>query len=58
MSQTDETRREEEGEHPELDRAYDREEGGQVPDDQDDAYSGPDPQDDPPGQGDDEDQGV
>lgn len=57
MSETEKTRREEEGEHPELDRAYDTEEGGQVPEDRD-AYEGPDPQDDAPGQGDDEDQGV
>lgn len=57
MSETEQTRREGAGEHPELDRAYDREEGGQVPEDQD-TYEGPDPADEPPGQGDDEDQGV
>ena len=57
MSGTEETRREEEGENPELDRAYDSEEGGQVPREQD-AYEGPDPDDDPAGQANDEDQGV
>jgi hypothetical protein len=57
MSGTEERRREEEGEHPELDRAYNSDEGGQVPGEQA-AYEGPDPEDDPDGQGDDEDQGV
>jgi hypothetical protein len=58
MSNTEESRKREEGEHPEIDRAYERQDGGQLPSDQDDAgYSGPDPQDDEPGDGADEDQG-
>ncbi|MBA2741964.1 MAG: hypothetical protein H0U46_08130 [Actinobacteria bacterium] len=56
MSQTDEQREEQEGEHPEKDRAYDRDEGGQVPDEQ--PYEGPDPTQDEAGDGNDEDQGV
>jgi hypothetical protein len=58
--ETEDAGRGEEGEHPELDRAYDREEGGQVPEqqDRDDGYSGPDPGQDRTGDGDDEDQGI
>jgi hypothetical protein len=60
MSETEESRRREEGEHPELDRAYDENEGGQVPENQDvpAAYEGPDPEADRSGDGADEDQGV
>jgi hypothetical protein len=43
--------------HPEVDRAYDRAEGGDVPDEQTD-YQGPDPEADPKGDREDEDQGT
>jgi hypothetical protein len=57
-SDTDRSRREGEGEHPEIDRAYEREEGGQVPSqDEADSYEGPDPEAEAPGDGADEDQG-
>ena len=61
MSDTERSRHEEEGQHPEVDRSYDRERGGQVPDEQgdrDEGYEGPDPDDDRAGRGDDEDQGI
>ena len=61
MSETERSRRADEGEHPEVDRSYDRERGGQLPDEQgerDEAYDGPDPEDEPGGLADDEDQGV
>jgi hypothetical protein len=69
MSQTERSRRDEEGDHPELDRAYDEAEGGQVPQGQDpqgpetrrqqppEEYDGPDPEADPSGDASDEDQG-
>jgi hypothetical protein len=58
MSDTEESRQDEEGEHPELDRAYDGDAGGQVPDGQrEKGYQGPDPEQDGSGD-DDEDQGV
>jgi hypothetical protein len=51
---------EQETDHPEVDRAYDRERGGQVPEGQEEneSYEGPDPEDDERGNRDDEDQGV
>ncbi len=54
------SRQERDGEHPEVDRAYDQGEGGQVPEDQEESegYHGPDPESDEAGQGDDEDQAV
>lgn len=59
MSETEQSRREEEGEHPEVDRAYEREDGGQVPDGQAESeYPGPDPTDDRSGDAADEDQGI
>jgi hypothetical protein len=60
VSETEESRRNEEGEHPELDRGYERDEGGQIPEKQgrDDEYHGPDPGKDEAGDADDEDQGV
>jgi hypothetical protein len=57
VSEVERTRQEEEGEHPEVDRAYDVDDGGQVPE-KADTYDGPDPEDDPPGEADDEDQGI
>jgi hypothetical protein len=56
MTETEEPRDDETGEHPDLDRAYDTEEGGQIPKGQ--PYDGPDPADNPPGQEDDEDQAI
>jgi hypothetical protein len=60
VSETEQTRREVEGEHPEVDRAYEEGEGGQVPEKQDppEAYEGPDPEADRSGDADDEDQGT
>jgi hypothetical protein len=59
MSETEQSRQDEEGEHPEVDRAYDRARGGQVPEGQGEGgYSGPDPEDDAAGEADDEDQAV
>jgi hypothetical protein len=60
VSDTEQSRQEREGDHPELDRAYDRDRGGQVPEHQEESgeYRGPDLEDDEPGQGDVEDQGV
>jgi hypothetical protein len=60
MSQTERSRQDEEGQHPEVDRSYERDEGGQVPDEQgrEARYEGPDPEEDPAGHGDDEDQAV
>lgn len=60
MSETERSRQREEGEHPEVDRSYDRERGGQVADEQGEPedYEGPDPEDEPAGLGDDEDQGI
>jgi hypothetical protein len=59
VSQTERSRQDEEGQHPEVDRSYDRERGGQIPDEQGQQdYEGPDPQAEPAGQGDDEDQGI
>jgi hypothetical protein len=54
MSETDPT-----GEHPEVDRAYERDEGGEVPEGQaeESDYAGPDPTDDE-GSHEDEDQGI
>jgi hypothetical protein len=59
LSETEQSREEERG-HPEVDRSYDRELGGQVPDDQGDRedYDGPDPENDGAGRGDDEDQAI
>jgi hypothetical protein len=58
VSETEESPQEQEGEHPEVDRAYDRDEGGQVPENQANGeYRGPDPEQDEDGQGD-EDQSV
>jgi hypothetical protein len=58
VSGTEHTRQREEGEHPEVDRAYERDQGGQVPEGQAEEveYDGPDPTDD--GSYEDEDQGV
>lgn len=59
MSETEDTRREEEGEHPEVDRAYDAGEGGQVPEGQPGLeYEGPNPEGDRKGDAADEDQAV
>ena len=59
MSEREHAQRDEEVEHPEVDRAYERDQGGQVPEDQSPMeYTGPDPADDRPGDGDDEDQGT
>lgn len=59
MSNGEESRQDEKGEHPELDRAYDRDRGGQIPEGQEGGeYDGPDPETDEPGQGEDEDQAV
>lgn len=59
MSETEHAERDEEVEHPEVDRAYERDEGGQVPEEQSSPeYGGPDPTEDRSGDGDDEDQGV
>jgi hypothetical protein len=60
LSNTHESRKEQEGEHPEVDRAYDPEHGGQIPEGQeeDEEYTGPDPEDDDAGGDSDEDQGV
>ena len=59
MSETDHAQRDDEVEHPELDRAYERDEGGQVPEEQSSTeYTGPDPTEDRPGDGGDEDQGT
>ena len=60
MSETERSRQEEEGEHPEVDRSYDRDRGGQVPEKQgrEERYEGPDPEDDPAGHGEDENQAV
>jgi hypothetical protein len=59
MSNVEETRREEEGDHPEVDRAFDEHRGGQVPEEQDDdRYRGPDPEEEAAGSGSDEDQGT
>lgn len=59
MSEAEHAQRDEEVEHPEVDRAYERDEGGQVPEDQSRrGYSGPDPTEDRSGDGADEDQGT
>jgi hypothetical protein len=59
VSETEETRRRDEGDHPEVDRSYERDQGGQLPDDQEDAgYDGPDPSSDEAGDGEAEDQGI
>ena len=60
MSETDHAPRDEEVEHPEVDRAYERDEGGQVPDEEESPreYGGPDPTEDRAGDGDDEDQAI
>lgn len=59
MSNVEETRRQEEGEHPEVDRAFDERRGGQVPGEQDrEGYTGPDPEEENGGNGSDEDQGI
>jgi hypothetical protein len=60
VSRTERSRRDEEGQHPEVDRSYDRERGGQLPDEQHENQDdeGPDPEADSAGHGDDEDQGI
>ena len=60
MSETDHAPHDEEVEHPEVDRAYERDQGGQVPDEEESPreYGGPDPTEDRSGDGDDEDQGI
>jgi hypothetical protein len=59
VSETEHSRQAE-GEHPEVDRSYDREKGGQVPEGQGNRedYVGPDPEDESAVAGDDEDQGI
>jgi hypothetical protein len=60
MSETERSRRDEEGRHPDVDRSYESERGGQIPDEQRDRedYEGPDPEAEPAGRADDEDQGI
>ncbi len=63
MSNLEETRGQEEGDHPEIDRAFDERRGGQVPEEQAGEshagpYAGPDPDEKDVGDGSDEDQGT
>ena len=62
MSNLEETRGQEEGDHPEIDRAFDERRGGQVPEGESyavpDSYAGPDPEEKDVGDGSDEDQGT